>query len=253
MSRVNGRMIFAAIGLALVLSCSVSSNAMAADDEICDVTADLALGLEDYPKAIASHLKLLQSQPDNALAHYHLGFAYGVIGRFHDELAEYHAASRLGLKNWDLFLNLGLAYLGQRNLALATEALETAARLGPEHFEPHYDLAIAYESEKRPNQALREITAARRLAPDNLDVANANAIICVEIGDTASAQEIWSRLVRLAPDYSPARANLSILNRSLSLAMQGQPKPLAQNDYSLASFAVNAQPERARSSGIWRK
>ena len=253
MLRVGVRMGVAAIGLIVVLSCLVPSNAMAAEDEICNVNADLALGLEDYPKAIASHLKLLQSQPKNALAHYHLGFAYGMMGLANEELAEYQTASRLGLKNWDLFLNLGLAYLGQRELGPATEALETAVKLGPEHFEAHYDLAIAYEGEKRPNEALREITAARRLAPDDPDAANANAIICVEIGDTAHAQDIWTQLVRLTPDYAPARENLSILNRTLVLETRGRTKELTQNGYSLASFAVAGMPESTRSSSIWSK
>jgi len=173
---LGARIGVAAIGLIVVLTCLVSSNAAAADTDICDVAADLTLGLEDYPNAIASHLKLVQSQPDNALAHYHLGFAYGMVGRADEELAEYQTASRLGLRNWDLFLNLGLAYLGKRQLAPATEALETAARLRPQHFEAHYNLALAYESERRPRAALREIVAARRLVPDDRDAANTNAI-----------------------------------------------------------------------------
>jgi tetratricopeptide (TPR) repeat protein len=235
---------------------------MATENEICDVAADVTLGLEDYPKAVASHLKLVRSQPNNALAHYHLGFAYGMVGRVNEELAEYRTASRLGLRNWDLFLNLGLAYLGRRELAPATEALETAARLGPEHFEAHYNLALAYESERRPAEALREIAASRRLAPDDWDAANTNAIICVENGDTACAQGIWSQLVRRAPDYAPARENLSILNRlnrlnhpnrlnrPVALAQRSRLNALAHNDDSLNSFAVDARPEIARSSGI---
>ena len=253
MLRVGARIGVAGIGLIMVLTCLVSGNAMATDNDICNVAADLTLGLEDYPKAIASHLKLVRSQPNNALAHYHLGFAYGMVGRVNEELAEYRTASRLGLRNWDLFLNLGLAYLGQRELAPATEALETAARLGPEHSEAHYNLALAYESERRPAEALREIAAFRRLAPDDRDAANLNAIICVENGDTACAQGIWSRLVRLAPDYAAAAENLSILNRSVALAKRTRLNASAQSDDSSSSSAVDALPEIAQSSGIWSK
>jgi tetratricopeptide (TPR) repeat protein len=253
MLRVGTRIGVAGIGLIVVLTCLVPRNAMATDNDICNVAADRSLGVEDYPKAIASHLELVRSEPNNALAHYHLGFAYGMVGRVNEELAEYRTASQLGLKNWDLFLNLGLAYLGQRELAPATEALETAARLGPEHFEAHYNLALAYESERRPAEALREIEVSRRLAPDDSDAANANAIICVENGNTACAQEIWSQLVRLAPDYAPAGENLSILNRSVAMAKLSRLNGLRQNDDSLNSSAVDALPEIARSSGIWSK
>src|SRR5271156_3680029 len=67
------------------------------DAQICDLDADFALGREDYPAAIILHRKLLQTQPDNALAHYHLGFAYGMTGRTSEELTEYLTAARLGL------------------------------------------------------------------------------------------------------------------------------------------------------------
>jgi Flp pilus assembly protein TadD len=160
------------------------------------------------------HQRLLRSEPNNALAHYHLGFAYGMSGRDSEELAEYLKAASLGLKNWDLFLNLGLAYLGEHELAAAANALEMAVLLGPAHAEAHFNLAIIYEREKRWRDALREITVARRLAPEDPDVENENAIICVETGDFVGAKDIWTSLAELVPGYAPARANLSTLNRS---------------------------------------
>ena len=74
MLRVGARIGVAGFGLIVALTCLVSRNAMATDSDICNVAADVSLGLEDYPKAIASHLKLVHSQPNNALAHYQLGF-----------------------------------------------------------------------------------------------------------------------------------------------------------------------------------
>ena len=105
----------AAITLVLLLQCVTSSQAAGPKDEICDVNADFALGLEDYPAAITLHRKVLRARNDNALAHYHLGFAYGMTGHKRDEINEYLAASRFGLDKWDLFLNLGLAYLDQND------------------------------------------------------------------------------------------------------------------------------------------
>jgi tetratricopeptide (TPR) repeat protein len=185
--------------------------------QICDLNADFALGHEDYPAAILLHRGLLQKQPANALAHYHLGFAYGMTGNTSEELTEYLTAAGLGLKSWDLFLNLGLAYLGQHQLERATEAFATAVALGPEHAEAHFNLALAYESTNHLDAALGEIETARRLAPRDPDVANTNAIICVETGDMKRARELWTDLIQLAPDYAPAHANLAILNRSFAL------------------------------------
>jgi tetratricopeptide (TPR) repeat protein len=204
----------AGLALLITFSAGASSQAAVADKEICDVRADLALGLEDYPTAIMLHSNFLRSHPNDALAHYHLGFAYGMLGRQPEEISEYRAAANLGLDKWDLFLNLGLAYLDDGKLAQAAAALEHAVFLRPEQAESHFNLALVYEREARLGEALREITTCRSLDPADPDKWNTNAIICTEIGDLACADDIWTHLSHAVPDYRPARANLMILREA---------------------------------------
>jgi Flp pilus assembly protein TadD len=211
---VGLRLLSAAIAVALLLPCVASSWAAASKQEICDVDADFALGLEDYPAAIALHRKVLRSHNENALAHYHLGFAYGMAGRKGDEINEYLAAARLGLDKWDLFLNLGLAYLGQNDGPKAIKALQTAVLLGPEHPEAHFNLAIAYEKGKRLREALQEIIVSLHLAPEDPDEANTKGIICAELRNLVCARDEWTHLTQVAPNYAPARVNLAILDGS---------------------------------------
>ncbi len=208
---VNLRLRVGAITLVLLFLCVASSWATAPDDEICDVNADFALGLENYPTAIELHRNFLHAHNDNALAHYHLGFAYGMTGRSTDEIGEYLTAARLGLDKWDLFLNLGLAYLGGNEWSRAISTLQTAVLLGPDHAEAHFNLAIAYERSHRLPEALQEITASLHLAANDLDEHNTKAIICAEAGNLICARDEWVHLVQVAPDYTPARVNLAIL------------------------------------------
>jgi Flp pilus assembly protein TadD len=212
MSRVGLGLHFALTGLVLLSSSLIASAAPVANYQVCDVAADFALGREDYFKAIVLHRALVRSPRNSALVHYHLGFAYGMVGRVDEEIAEYLAAIRLGLEHWDLFLNLGLAYLGQRELVKATAALETAVLLGAQHPEAHFELAIAYEQAGRLPDALHEIAASLRLKPQDPDELNIEALIYAELGDLDSARKIWTQLVMVAPEYAPARANLEILN-----------------------------------------
>jgi Flp pilus assembly protein TadD len=245
-----------ATGLLMLLAAIVSSTAASAqgnlanptqaatEAQICDLNADFALGREDYAAAITSHRELLRAQPNNALAHYHLGFAYGMTGRSTEELAEYLTAERLGLKSWDLFLNLGLVYLGQHEFERAAEAFGTAVALGPQHPEAHFNLALAYESTYRMEAALREIEIARSLAPRDPDVVNTDAIIRAETGDTVRAQQLWTDLLQISPDYAPARANLAVLNRSLVLN-----DPLGQHPELSSPEAGGARAASVRDSG----
>jgi Flp pilus assembly protein TadD len=207
-------LIYVAIVLALLLPSAGSSWATQSKEEICEVDADAALGLEDYPAAIALHRKILLAHNDNALAHYHLGFAYGMTGDSIDEISEYLAATRLGLRKWDLFLNLGIAYLDQKDWPSATTALRTAVALGPDHPEAHFNLALAYERDNALGMALQEITASLSLAPSDPDEGNMKAIICAELGDFVCARSEWAHLVQIAPNYTPAGVNLNILDRS---------------------------------------
>jgi tetratricopeptide (TPR) repeat protein len=127
------RLCVAAMTLALLFAGVTSSWSAGSKEGICDFDADFALGLEHYPAAIALHRKLLHAHKDNALAHYHLGFAYGMTGRTTDEMREYLVAVRLSLDKWDLFLNLGLAYLAQQDLPNVIKTLQIAVLLGPDH------------------------------------------------------------------------------------------------------------------------
>lgn len=198
---------------ALALVSTMSGRAAAENQEICNGPGDLALGLEDYQTAIIIHRDVVRLHPDDALAHYHLGFAYGMVGLRTEELKEYRTAAELGLHQWDLFLNLGLAYYEQQKWPAAAAAFERAVRLGPEQVQAHLNLALAYEREHRLGEALREISTSRLLAPGNVDAANTNAVICAEMRNLVCADDIWAHLVRTAPNYITARTNLAILSR----------------------------------------
>ena len=134
--------------IALILQSPISARASARsssyDEQVCDPLADYFLGMEHYPR-IRRHRIVISDDPANALAHYLLGFAYGVVGQHRQELAEYQKAIALGLDDWQLFLNLGLLYLESGQNRDATQVLRLAALLGPEQPETHFNLALAYE------------------------------------------------------------------------------------------------------------
>src|SRR6202030_4042907 len=148
------------IGLGILIATAPSQAG--SQDQLCDVRADYALRAEDYPRAIALHLKLLRSDSHNALAHYHLGFAYAMVGDSAKEVSEYTEAVRLRLVRWDLRVNLGLALHDRNECGKAINKMEIAALLGPDHPASHFNLDLVYEKNLKLPDALREISASLR-------------------------------------------------------------------------------------------
>ncbi len=188
-----------------------NSIAGAAEEQVCDVGADYSLGFEDYSEAIRRHIQVLNEHPDNALAHYHLGFALGMAGNRMAEVREYQRAEALGLASWDLFLNIGLAQLENGDLDAATDSLRRAVLFGENHSESHFNLALVDERRGMLADAEHEIRASLLLNPEQPDARNQLGVIYAQEGKTAHASLVWHELMHDVPDYEPARANLRIL------------------------------------------
>jgi len=191
---------------------AVATAGVIAQDQVCDVAADSALGLENYAEAIKLHQRIVAAHPDDALAHYHLGFADGMVARHDEELAEYRKAAELGLREWDLYVNLGRVYLEGGDYPAASDALRTAVALGPNHPEAHFNLGLAYERRAMLPQAEQEMRTALRFGADQAEASNMLAVICAEEGNQTEARRIWTELIHSQPDFTVARTNLSILD-----------------------------------------
>jgi Flp pilus assembly protein TadD len=212
-----------ALMLQLPLAARAATRNAAVDEQVCDPLADYFLGMEDYSEAIARHQIVIRQKPDNALAHYHLGFAYGETGQHRKELAEYQKAISLGLDDWQLFLNLGLLYLENGQVRDASSVLKLATLLGPDQPETHFNLALAYERLGLLPEAEQEDLLSLQIDPSQPDARNTLGAIYAEEGDYTRASQEWTELVDSNPDYMPARTNLTILRRVEQNDSQGAP------------------------------
>lgn len=209
-------MVWSALVTAVILLLSARTHAgtTAPDEEIqiCDIDADYSLGVEDYAAAVRLHREVVRKHPQNALAHYHLGFAEGMLGHRAAEIAEYQRAEALGIRNWDLFLNCGLAQFEVGNLTAATNSLRLAVLLGGDHAESHFNLALVEERRGMLSEAENQTLIALRLSPGQPDERNLLGVIYAEEGKAANAADVWHRLAQDDPGYQPAAQNLQVLD-----------------------------------------
>ena len=218
-ANVRGLSVSSLAALLLLPAC-IPNRAIANADEpqICDVRADYFLGVENYSQAIRVHREILRKDPSNALAHYHLGFAHGMVGDRSAEVSEYLRAEALGMRNWDLLLNLGLAQIEDGDLEAATDSLRRAVQLGPGHSESHANLALVYEKRGMLADAEHEAVAALQLNPEQLEMRNLLGVIYARERNAVRASSLWREILIEVPDYQPALRNLEILGSQIPVA-----------------------------------
>jgi len=110
----------------------------------CDDKADEAMLRQDYQTGILLHDKVLKKDPTNALALYHLGYAYGQMGDHSKEAFYYEKAIALGFVTETIYFNLGMAYGELNEIEDSISAFSKALRINPRSPDGHFGLAMAY-------------------------------------------------------------------------------------------------------------
>ncbi len=161
---------------------------------ICPEFADAPLRQGLFEEAIEQHLKVLSRDPDNGLAHYHLGYAHGQLGLHVGEIAEYSKAVDLGLVRGDLFYNLGMAYMEVGEYGRAEQAFNQAIELEPEFSDNHLALGLVLYKREHFQDAVIACRQATKLAADNPDAWH-----CLALASARADQigESWTALERL--------------------------------------------------------
>jgi Flp pilus assembly protein TadD len=148
---------------------ALDDNAESSGKWICKREADEAMTRQDYERAIPLHKRVLRKEPGNALALYHLGYAYGRIGDLTREVSFYEKAIALGFKKDHIFFNLGMAYGEMDQIDRAIIAFKTALELEPNDAESHYGLAMAYQRNGQERLAEQELLKAIEIDPGHVE------------------------------------------------------------------------------------
>ena len=135
----------------------------------CDPLADEAIEEDDYETGIRLHQQLLEKEPENRLALYHLGYAYGHMGDHQKEVFYYEQAIALGLKDESVFYNLGLAYGDLDQLENAIHAFKEAIAIEPGNLNVRYDLSRLYIATGDFQKARDQLHQILKVDPSNMD------------------------------------------------------------------------------------
>lgn len=134
----------------------------------CSEKADQAMADGDIETGLHEHARFVAQHPNNPLAHYHLGYAFGQVGDIKQEIAHYEKAVSLGYDDNDqLFFNLGMAYGESGQLEKAIDAFEKSLAIAPESGDALAELSRLYRETGDKKNERRMLERLLKLAPEN--------------------------------------------------------------------------------------
>jgi tetratricopeptide (TPR) repeat protein len=172
------------------------------DRWVCPEYADVPLRQGRFEEAIEQHLQVISQEPENGLAHYHLGYAYGHMGLHPDEIAEYLRAVDLGMVKGDLFYNLGMSYMQLQEYLRAEQAFLRAVELEPDCGENHRGLGLAYFKQEHYHEAIVSCRRATTLEPHDADSWHCLALAAAKSDEVGESWYAVKKIRKLDPDYT---------------------------------------------------
>lgn len=173
---------------------------------VCDDNADRAMKQYNYQAAILLHERLLEKDPTNALALYHLGYAFGQIGDYEKEVFHYEKAIALGFRTGQIFLNLGLAYGELDEIEKSIIAFKKSLEVNPGSSDAHFGLAIAYFRRGSADKlAEEEFLKTIDVDPKHIDARLYLSILYADSGEIEKAGQQLRKILQIDPTNERAR------------------------------------------------
>ena len=162
----------------------------------------------DYVTAQADYQKYLAQRPNDAAAHFDLGYVYTAQQKNDKAIPEYRKAIELDPKMIQAQLNLGISLLPDDSKA-AIAPLQKAIELNYAFERAHYVLGIAEERSGNAVAAEKEYTVAAKLDPNDADAQAALARTYLAEGKAADAEAEFREFLRRKPGGSEGEMGLA--------------------------------------------
>jgi protein O-GlcNAc transferase len=163
---------------------------------------------KNYARAVELLTGFLKDYPDDAAAHFQLGYVYGLLARNDDSISEYRRAAELKPDFAEAHLNLGLALLDAKDYPGAGVALQRAAELTPGDAKLRYLAGVALEHSDKIPAAIAQYEAAATLNQNNFDTFFHLGIILLRADKPEEAEKRLHQAIVLRADSEPAHSAL---------------------------------------------
>jgi tetratricopeptide (TPR) repeat protein len=138
----------------LVTACATHTPAPRPEAQTPPDPLAQAIADGDWETARMHYERILDANPKDCRAMYHLGYIWGQLDRRADEIRLYERAVDCGYTTDDrLFFNLGMAYADRGDLERAATAFERAVAVDPNNADNYFGLGLMEQAMGRSEQA----------------------------------------------------------------------------------------------------
>ncbi len=215
--------IYAALGLAIVLSAGVGRGAEIGEKPAmpemppglreCLEKGHKAADQKNFDQAVQEFSSCVKNYPKSAEAHFFLGMAHFLKKDMDKAISELKTSNELNPRGLDATAMLGRIYsLDKQKLPVAQELLERVVSAAPYRHDLRFDLARVYGQQ---GQMLKSLNQFRSIFADEPNFAlyhTACAEMLIGVGEKEEARKHLMKARALAPEAEPPKKLLESLD-----------------------------------------
>ena len=169
-----------------------------------------AMAKKDFAAAVDAYRQYLLKRPDDAIAHFQLGYAFTALARPADAKPEYERAIQLNPNMAEAYENLGLTLL-PTDPAAATTPLRQAIELRRDSAPMIWALGKAYEASGKLTEAIEQYKAASELPGAGPEIQESLGFALLQTGSVREAEAAFHSALESNPvGMSQAQAHLGL-------------------------------------------
>ncbi len=173
-------------------------------------SAKVYIQQNDWDNAIKQLELAVQNYPDNPEAHYLLGRAYGVKGRFEDMNREFDASLKISPKfstqiefernkYWVENYNQGVRQFNQENFEAAVQAFKNAIAVDPSRVESYRNLAVTLIRMDNKEEAIEYFKKALEVEPNSVETLKNLGMVYYQMENYEEAAKVLEKALELSP------------------------------------------------------
>ena len=163
---------------------------------------------KDYREAIGRYKDVIKINPDDDLAFYNMGIAYGELGDYTQAIECCKKALEIKPDNDAAFCNMGVAYDKLGDYTWAIECYEKALEINPDNDAAFYNMGVAYDKLGDYTWAIECYKKALEIKPDMHEAFCNMGVAYSKLGDYSQAIECYKSVLEINPDEDKSLNNM---------------------------------------------